>query len=407
MGKLSLYLVLGFSTIFMILGYNSNLISNRSVENMVDYHNNTVAYNIAVSGANLAANEIFMDENWTNGFSNMPFSDGVMNVSVEIVDVALNIRKIVSTGTYHGLNKSIEVTLQPSNFSKFAYYSASEGGTIWWTTGDTVWGPFHTQDYLRIGGNPVFYGKVTTKQYIVYKTGMTSKPKFLDGFQKGVNLELPKDGLQVLQAEGEDEGLFLSGKDTVYLTFDEDSIKCRYSYKGKDTALYLPNAAPNGVIYTNGATVRLKGTVEGRYTLVCSENSATKKGGSIYLDDNIVLKDNPLTNPKSTDILGIVAQKNVVITNNKANQSNIDIHASIYCESGGFGAEEYKTRPKSGSINLVGGIIQNIRMAVGTFDGNGITSGFSKRYRYDARFMHMYPPFFPNTGEFEIVAWYE
>ncbi len=58
MGKLAFFLVLGFSTIFLVMGHNANSVASRSVENMVDYHTKTVAYNIAVSGANLAAMHI-------------------------------------------------------------------------------------------------------------------------------------------------------------------------------------------------------------------------------------------------------------------------------------------------------------------------------------------------------------
>ncbi|MEE9450421.1 MAG: hypothetical protein V3V72_10260, partial [Ignavibacteriaceae bacterium] len=109
----------------------------------------------------------------------------------------------------------------------------------------------------------------------------------------------------------------------------------------------------------------------------------------------------------STDLLGIIAENDILITDNFPNHSDINIQASIYSQNGGFGAENYKSRPISGNINLLGGIIQHIRRAVGTFDKNGTKSGFSKRYRYDERLMLASPPMFPNTGSFEIVSWFE
>ena len=60
MGKMAFILVLGFSTLFLVMGYNANSVASRSVQNMADYHARTVAYNIAVSGANLSANEILI-----------------------------------------------------------------------------------------------------------------------------------------------------------------------------------------------------------------------------------------------------------------------------------------------------------------------------------------------------------
>ena len=71
-----------------------------------------------------------------------------------------------------------------------------------------------------------------------------------------------------------------------------------------------------------------------------------------------------------------------------ANNSDINIDASIFCQNGGFGAENYSTRPVSGNINLLGGIQQNVRQAVGTFNSYGITSGFNKRYMYDKRLLY-------------------
>jgi len=410
MGKLALFLVLGFSAIFLVSSHNSNTVSNRAVDNMIDYHAKSMAYNIAVSGANLAANEIFMDDAWTTGFKNIDFQDGKLNVSVLIVDKAKNIRKIVASGTYRGINKTINVTLQPSKFSKFAYYSNSEGSSIWWTSNDTVWGPFHTQDNLRSSGHPVFYGKATIKKKIIYYNGKKkgNEPRFLGGFEKGVNLPLPATGLSNLETDAKNGGLYLnSAKDTVYITFKDDSVKIRYGYKDKDSTYLTSSVASNGVIFAKDKFVRLKGTVAGQYTVAASYNGTKKKGGTIYLDDDIVLKNDPMKNPYSTDVLGIVAEQNVYITDNKANNNHINIQASIYCEKGGFGAQNYDKRPVSGNINLLGGIIQNTRQAVGTFGKSGIQSGFSKRYRYDDRFMYMSPPSFPNTGEFEIVSWQE
>lgn len=407
MGRMSLYLVVGFSLIYMVMGHNSSTMSTKTVENMADYNAKTVAHNLAVSAANLACNEIFLDDTWEKGISPTNFLGGQIQANVTVLDKVKNLRKLTASGTYGGLTANVEVVFQPSKFSKFAYYSSSEGGTIWWTGSDTVWGPFHTQDYLRAFQHPVFLGKATTKKSIVYYTSKSNdEPKFLGGFEQGVDLPLPTNGLDPLKTSAQKDGLYFSGKDSIYITFKEDSIKYRYKYTDKDSTRYLPAIAPGGVIYADNAIVRLKGTVLGQYTIACS-GSGSK--GTIYLDDDIVYKTDPLINKNSTDLLGIVAKNNVFITNNAANNNNIKIDASIYCEAGGFGAQNYDTRPISGSIYLIGGIIQNTRRAVGTFDSKTgkINHGFTKKYRYDERFMLISPPMFPGTGELEIVSWHE
>jgi hypothetical protein len=445
-GKAALLLVVGFSMIFLVATQNFGSISSRAVDNMVSYTNETVAHDIAASGANMAANAIFLNNSWTTGYSNVDFNNGKINVSVQIVDAYKNIKKIISQGTFGGITRQVEVTLSPSKFSKFAYYSVSEGNNIWWTGTDTVWGPFHTQDYIRAHDHPVFYGKATTKKSLIYdRNKRQDEPYFLGGFEQGIDLPLPADGMDQIKTDATSGGWDIpqststvidsiwvpgsgsggggrgggrSGRggrgggaaqhwetttttqiDTAYITFASDSVKIKLDYNGLQTS-YLANAiAPNGVIYVEGMDVRLKGTVKGQFT-VASE-------GDIYLDDDIVYSQDPETNPNASDLLGIVAKNNVIIAENSANNNDINIDASVYCENGGFGAENYNGRPVSGDINLVGGIIQNERQAVGTFNGHGVQSGFNKRYAYDNRLLSVSPPSFPGTGSYEIVSWFE
>ncbi|MBK7230094.1 MAG: hypothetical protein IPH97_14760 [Ignavibacteriales bacterium] len=188
-GKATFITIIGFTLLFMIAIKNFGKISTESVGNMVGYYSEMIAHNIAVSGANLASNQIFIDPTWDDGYSNEDFSDGKLDVEIQVVDVYKNIRKIVATGSYHGMESIVEVTLSPSKFSKFAYYSVSEGGTIWWTGNDTVWGPFHTQDYLRAANHPVFFGKASSLKSLVYKTSKTAdKPNFIGGYDPGVSV---------------------------------------------------------------------------------------------------------------------------------------------------------------------------------------------------------------------------
>lgn len=158
------------------------------------------------------------------------------------------------------------------------------------------------------------------------------------------------------------------------------------------------------MIFANNAVVRLKGTVKGQYTIGCNSTTTSTGKGTVWLDDNIVYNKDPRQYPNSTDMLGICAENNVWITKNAANNSSININASVYCEKGSFRAQEPTTRPVSGNLNLLGGIIQQTQGGVGKAGTGGtIVNGFAKRYRYDDRFMLASPPFFPGTGGFEIV----
>ena len=427
-GKAILLLVIGFSTIFLIMEKNIGTASTRATSNMVEYYTEMNAHDIAVSGANVGANQFFLDPTWTAGFNKVPFAGGTYTVTVDIINTFKNLRRITSVGYYDGDSDTVQVTLQPSSFSKFAYYSTSEGGNIYWVTGDTVWGPLHTQDILHITGSPVFNGKVTTKNGI-QERGF-SDPQFNAGYQSGVDTPIPGTGTATLQKMADNGGMDITGHDTVYINFAGNNIQYKYSSNSNYTTVAASTFAPNGVIFASGAVLRVQGTVKGQYSIGASQETKTVTttttnkwggtktktktetiGGDIYLDGDIVYNTNPVSNPNSTDLLGIVAQNNVLITDNLANTTNIKIQASIYAETGGFGAENYAKRPVSGTIDLRGGITQNKRLPVGTFKSSGknniIVSGFQKNYRYDDRLMLASPPGFPNTGQFEIVSWYE
>lgn len=413
-GKAILLVVIGFTLTLLAVGQRFGGISNRVVDNYLKYQNETVAHNIALSGANIAANAVYMNPVWDEGYS-VPFQGGHLDVTVEVVNAALGFREITSRGIFFNETSEIKLRIAPSNFSEYAYYSTYERadslskGIIWWMNRDTVWGPFHTQDSLNVALHPSFLGARTShKGALHYKTDKpTDSPVITGIYEAGKNLEIPSKAVENLEAAADDNGYKFQDQDTVYLVFDRDTLRYKYSYSSNYTALYLPSAAPNGLIYAKDCVVRLKGTVMGQYTLGCSSSSTSTGKGTIWLDDDIVYNTNPLTDPNSTDLLGIVAENYVWITENDANKNSINIQASVFSEKWGFGAHNYNGRPVSGNINLLGGIQQYYRQPVGTFKSGVIKSGFAKQYHYDWRLAFMSPPFYPGTGGFKIVSWYE
>lgn len=155
-GKASLLLVMGFSMILLVFGNRLNRLSTDTVDNFTNYYSENMTHNLAVSGANLAANKIFMNTNWDAGFKNLKMNGGTLDVRVDVIDAARNIRKLTSVSTYEDNSDTVEVILTPNSFARFAYYSQYEGSGIWWTNRDTVFGPFHTEDNLRCDNHPVF-----------------------------------------------------------------------------------------------------------------------------------------------------------------------------------------------------------------------------------------------------------
>jgi hypothetical protein len=410
-GKASLIVVTGFSILFLTVVQNFGSITNRAVDNYVDYHQKTISRNIAVSGANIGANIKYRDPYYIGDFPNISFQGGK-------IDLRIQNNSIMAIGSYKGMKDTVKIVLEKTMFSDFAYYSMWEkdsptGGPIWWTNKDTVNGPFHTQDDLRAYRHPVFKGEITSHKgsLIYYDNKWLDKPYIYGEYKPGYDLEIPTGSVDNLEGPANSNGLYFTGHDTVYLNFDKDTLRYRYSYSGIDSVLYLPARAPNGVIFAKDAVVRLKGVVRGQYTLGVSApgsgSTVNKSKGKVFLDDDIVYKSNPLIYPDSTDLFGICAENNIWITKNSANNSNININAALFSETEGFGAEYYDTRPVSGDINLLGGLSQYWRKPVGTFSGGVIQHGFTKQYNYDYRFGNVSPPYFPGTGGFKIVSWLE
>ncbi len=412
-GKGALLLVLGFSLIFMVAGRNYNNMATSTVESFADYYYNSKAHAYAAAGINLIANRLYLNNSLPDGTFNFTMHDtqtdfGNITVVLSTIDVFRRIRQIVSTASYQGHEYTIKVLFQPSSFAKYAYFSDSEGANIWWTTRDTVWGPFHTNGQLRVADEPVFYGKVTIDGSLV-KYSNNAHPKFYGGFETGVHQDIPENGVSMVANAASGGGKVITNKSLVYLEFRGDSIRYRYNANNPWTYVLASQFAPNGVIYIDNSEVHISGVVKGQYTIAVSGTGSNR--GKIYLDNDIVYYSDPRVNPNSSDMLGIVAERDVVITDNQPNRSDIVIQAAIYAQRGSFTAQNYNTRPPSGFINLYGGITQYTRGPVGIFHQSQgqiyIVNGFSKRYRYDNRFMLASPPAFPGTGNMEIVSWFE
>lgn len=415
MGKYTLFIVLGATFYLLSLGRNMNRNSTDAYANYILYSARTNAHNIATTGANICANFIFLDTIGANiQYSNVSFNNGTFTAG-SVDDYATGRKTVTSIATYNTslpgyivkpytgdttgvIRDTCIVILEPSGYSKYAYYSVLEG-SINWIGADTIWGPFHTQDIITYSGNPTYYGKVTTNKG---KTG-SGTPAFLGGYQAGVNVPLNAKSFSIIKQAALDSGRYFK-KDSLRLVFKGDSIKWHWGTK-PDTTKLIKDFTRCGVIYLDSGIVRLSGICHGRVTV--ASVSSTTYMGEIYLDDDIKYTDDPRIVPGAKNILGLVASNEIYATENTPNNSNIIIQAAMFSLNYGFGAQNYSTRPVSGTIFLLGGITQKQRLAVGTFSGSTISHGYAKNYKYDTRLFTDAPPFFPTTGRYEIISWRE
>ena len=414
-GKVSIILVMSFSLLFALFGRN---ILNNSVtitENFSDYYSITRAQSIAISGANMAINKLYLNKSWMAGFSNLPFADGEINVDIDTV--GWDSRRITSFGEYNGVTKKVEILLEPENFAMFGnFYNVF--GSVWAATGDTFQGRFHANDWINCYGDPVFMGPATTskgvKLYDKY-----SHPEFFGGTKVTDPIPLEFDTSVIRIAAYQNGKIFRdttnSGKvTTVNLTFLADgNVKYKLkigsgSYTTEKT-VSLNALAPNGVIYVEKGNLRVEGTLNGRATIVASQKGDAT-AGQVFITNSLQYEKNPLTNPACDDMLGMVAENKVTVTYDNS-RGDINIHASIFSQKDGLVIERYNDYTTAHNMNLVGGVIGQKVQPTATYQlisGKYVPiRGYSYVHKYDTRFLKVRPPFFPSTKFYRVVSWYE
>jgi hypothetical protein len=415
MGRTSLLMVLGFNIIFAIVGYTISNVASWAYQNYVDYYNRSVAREIAGSAANMGATNITITPNWRVGYPKTNFNGGTFYDSCISTAADSGRVRLCVVATYDGISYTDTVLLGLTKFSKFAYFSNVEGG-INWATGDTVWGPFHSQDQLTVNGSPVFEGRTTSLLGYV-KSPSSSTPQFLGGYESGVNIPLPAN-FNNMDSIAQAGGIWLHGTKDVYITL-YGNAKAVLRYKAWTVAPFMIvkiDSFPftlHQVIAVDSCNVHLRGVLRGQLTIACTQKTGSStKAGNFWLDSSVVCFSDPLQVDTSKDMLGLVCDnglwiKDTAYQNIPAN--GFTIQASMLSRTMGFGAENYNTRPIAGQINMLGGVQQYQRQAVGTLGGSPahIVTGFGKNYRYDNRLLLVSPPFYPTTGTYEVLSWYE
>jgi len=422
-GKATILIVLGFTISFLAFGRNFLNLTQRSTDNVIEYYSETKAHNIAVSSANFACNELFLESDWDEGFDKTDYQGG--QFEVEIKDTLVDCKIIEAQGSYNDIVKTVKIVLQPSSYAKFAWYTGNMSSKIF-ITGDTVWGPFHTQSELNVGGDAIFWGKVTTLNGLKY-FDKSAKPKFYGGIEHGVDIPLPVNYQFDSERDAALDGVNNFGGSSyfeatdVWLTFHDDGTVSHRTGSGPDSSTYsapiredLSTFAPNGVVYLKQGNIYMSGTVKGKVTVGTGESSGAGSG-NVYLVDDIVYPEDPMVwdtdkgkyvpNNDCENMLGILATNNVIIADNDANVADKDIHidAAIFCAQGGFQMEN-PTIPPSGTLYLRGGVVSAKEEILALTKKDALTSGYKKFVVFDERFLINIPPAFPNTGKLEVMS---
>lgn len=416
MGRMAMLAVMGFNIVFMVIGFDISQYANSAYTNYTEYYSRSTSRNIAASAANMAGNAFFQNPGWTAGYPPTAFQGGTYSSAIDTAGLTNSRVRITSTGTYNGVTTPIVILLEPSYFCNFGYYVDYIDPGGYFATGDTIDGPFHTQSRLNCIGQPVFTGKVTAKNGLHLYDAATN-PIFMGGFQSGVNIALPTNMNQLVNAAtaGSPPGAVFGkgpggGKD-LWMTFNTDGT-VTYERKpggGGPTTVSLATLAPNGTILCESTNVHLQGTLSGRVTIACSSYGIGGKG-QVFLEDDIKYASGSPPAAGVSDWLGVVSEYNMIITDGAATPAspNIELDGAYMSLTGGLYVDHYNSRGNCGAINLKGSLTEKAAQWTGTVDGGGhLTNGFNERIMFDKRFTVTPPPFFPTTGSYKVISWYE
>ncbi|MFZ0389783.1 MAG: hypothetical protein WAN36_04940, partial [Calditrichia bacterium] len=364
-GKAALLMVFGFAYIFSVYQLNTGNITTRAAGNYVEYYTRTVAHEIAVSGMNIAASKLYDDYTWRGPMQNVDFSGGDFDINFGSGDPL----PVYSVSEYEGQTDTVIAFFSGENlYTKYTIFTAQENGVAW-IPGDTVWGPVHTNSVLNHKNNKTicFYGKVSAGKSIS-SPPKNSKTRFLGGYEVGNFLPEVTSIASLINGAASGGYTFPSPGDVMKIFFNNDGTVDIYQ---NSTKIYddidLSVLSPNGAIYSAGAIEILGGTVN-----TPPSGVTIGSGSNVVFRDAISYADNPVTNPNSDDLLGIVSWNNIVFDNSFFTDWNMQ--CVLMAVNGSLTAVDMN---KGGSFNYYGSIYQKVR-------GNAkMFQSFQKKYRHD------------------------
>jgi hypothetical protein len=163
---------------------------------------------------------------------------------------------------------------------------------------------------------------------------------------------------------------------------------------------FTQNIPANGIIYVEDKTW-VEGTVHGRVTVAAAKlpyNAATAP--TLYIPNNIVYSAKD-----GSDVLGLIAQKDVVVTYHAPNVLEVD--AALISQNGAAQFFDYPGWIKT-SITIYGALMTYNQWTWSWVDGNNNTvSGYNNTFsNYDSNLLYGPPPSFPfSSSDYQQLSW--
>lgn len=335
-----------------------------------------------------------------------------------------------------GVTRTITARFGIASLAKFSFLG---NDIIWIGDSETVSGYMQSNNGIRfdgIGNAPIQSAKATYtcsanqgSPCPALRNGVWGgAPQYVQNFWQfpvpAVDFSSITSNLATMKSSAQSGGIYLppSNKQGYSLVFNSNGTVSVYIVKkllsnptGWDTSWnahnenidyderifqYTSSVPTNGIIYVEDKTW-VEGTVKGRATVVAAQlpyNSSTAP--TIYIPNNIVYSAKD-----GTDVLGLIAQKDIVVTYHAP--TNIEIDAALISQNGAAQFFYYPGNTKN-SITIFGAIMTYNQWTWTWVDGSGHNlSGYSNTYsNYDANFLYGPPPSFPlSSAGYQLLSW--
>jgi hypothetical protein len=330
-----------------------------------------------------------------------------------------------------------------------AIYSFLSNSSTWYGVGSTINGRVHSNNGIRMDGTNTSVVSSAQLDYMCGSETGCHPPERHDGvWGSGGDQDLWQfpvpyvdfDSIALdfsnMRDQAQSDGLYLDdshadgyhlvfasdGTVTVYTVTSTDRTRaysipgqglgqfgqggCRNSYQIIDSEVFLGtyNVSDVPIIFIED-DIWVEGQVRGRITVAAVDFPIQSSSAVIYVPNNITY-----TTYDGSDMLGIVAQNDIYFTRSVPEYFQVD--AIMMAQNG--------TVMRHGYFNWCGGTSEAVKekltingSVISYFKsywnfGEGPESGFREReINYDSNVLFEPPPYFPTSGQYEIISWTE
>jgi len=293
-----------------------------------------------------------------------------------------------------------------------------------------TYGPVHSNGGVKFEGTAHNIVSSALEQYWyddAWRDGVwTSQPNPGEVFLAGTEFPVPAvdfagftQNLGTMENYADSEGIllgpsgyqgyhiqFLGNGDFQYRIVETKTASCNgedtggiASYHGDWQMSEIPD---NGLIFAKD-NVWVDGQLNhDRVTVIAAEEPLDTGNSDIFLNNDLLY-----TNKDGLDVIGLIAQDNVII--GLYAEDDLEIDAVLIAKNGRRFRPDYESVFRCGSTAIRERFtLYGTTITKETPYMNSGSSGYENReYIYDPNTLYAPPPFFPTTGEYEFISWEE